>query len=119
MLLKALIAMVVWTATCAAAQVVLIGGPDTLNAQVGLAARFYGLDVRQMSPDTQWHALSDAVRENDTRAVVIAAEALSKVDSGKLFAALRRDRRSIPLLIVFSGAGPSLTAWSNGMIAGC
>jgi hypothetical protein len=95
------------------------------GAQITLASRFYGVDVRTiiLNRDSDSAELLRRLQSRDTLAAAITTKALLVTPKDGVLAALHRPRnQKIPLLII--GITPEtdarkLIAWSNGVIAGC
>jgi hypothetical protein len=108
------------------ADVVLIRSGDGLSSQekdLELAARFYGVNLKVVTAgNNNTTSTLDAVRQNETVAVAIEANALASVNRASLLRALRRGSQStVPLLVL--GVTPAtgsnlLKDWSGGAAVG-
>jgi hypothetical protein len=115
--------------TCQAADVVYVrssAGPSLGEQQLEVATQFYGVDLKVVNAGgtrEDDRTLGAAAERSETVAVVIAAEALPKVNKTLLLRALRRGpAESVPLLIL--GLTPdtdptALKAWSGGAAVAC
>ena len=120
--MKSLLLGMVVSCVCQAATVVTLGAGSPLASQVGLAGRFYGLEVRAIGvPQLQNRGVLLALADSDTVAVIASGEALSLLKRDSVFSALRRaGGESIPLLLVDSGAETNhLAEWTRGAILNC
>jgi hypothetical protein len=118
---RLLLGMVV-SCVCQAATVVTLGAGSPLASQVGLAARFYGLEVQALGvPQLLNRGVLLALANPDTVAVIVSGEALPLLKRDSVLSALRRaSGESIPLLIVDSGAeAKRLAEWTRGAILNC
>jgi hypothetical protein len=114
-----------WQSACA--DVVFIGStaaPSTEEADVQMAADFYGLtlDIFRPKPDSDDRAIADALGRRETVGAVIAANALPLVNKEALIRAmLRGPGGTLPVLIL--GVTPEtdatlITTWSGGAVNG-
>ena len=116
--LASLLLLTMGAVTCQAATVTLVtpdGNNNQLRRQVDLASRFYGLDVRSVSPS---QAAVEAANKPAAIALIIDAAALPELRRDETLAAFV----GLPMLIVASGAHGhtgALASWSGGQISGC
>lgn len=91
--------------------------------QSQIAADFYGVDFKVMTATGDAPALTEAIRDQSTVGVVIAANALPDLKPDAMLPLLRRaNSNSIPLLIVGLAlqTDPAIVrSWSNGAVMGC
>lgn len=120
--MKNLLLGIVVSCVCQAATVVTLGAGAPLASQVGIAARFYGLEVQAIGlPQLENRQVKRALSNPDTVAAVVSGEALSLLKRDGVLSALRRaGEESIPLLIVDSGSETQgLAEWTRGAILKC
>jgi hypothetical protein len=108
-----------------AAAVVFIrspGGSPREQEQLQIAADFYGLDLKVITPNDDAE-LSRAVEQEDTVGIAIAANALGATDRSRVLRALNHRRGgSAPVLILGVAADTDpvlLRTWSGGTASGC
>ena len=124
MLLRIFVVALVCALGSDAASVLLLGqshwsGP--LRPQLDLAARFYGLNVKEIAlgDSIDPKRIMQALADRDTIGVLVAADALAALDRSKSLAALRRPGQAgVPLMIVHSAASDdpaALARWTGGV----
>ena len=97
---------------------------DAFRAQVSVAARFYGLDVQDLTVGASQGSprLAGAVNQ-DTLAVIITSAALDRLDRTAVLGSLHKpDGARIPLLVVSkssSGESVSLSRWTDDKVREC
>jgi hypothetical protein len=99
-------------------------GQSYTRQQIETAARFYGLETAVTILDGKGNddAMAGVIRNPKTFAIVIAADALPALNRKYISAAIRKQGRSIPLLIagVTEETSPALLRqWSGGAITSC
>jgi len=113
---------------CWSAEVVFVRsmtGSSVEQHGLEVASRFYGIDLRVVTieQNSDLAALQSAVEQQDTVALVIAADALKMLDQNTVLQWLsRRPDGGIPLMVlgVTSATGANLLkAWTNGAVGGC
>lgn len=101
-------------------------GADSRGAaQVQLAAKFYGLELSQVSIDANGshQTLDRLLHQPDLSAVILSSDTLSGLTRDQVLRSLRRPgRKTVPLAILATTAeGPTglLEQWSGGAVDGC
>jgi hypothetical protein len=109
-------------------QIVFLGKSQersTLQKKVEIATEFYGLSTTsyQLGSEKDARRAFKAIREQNTLAVVVSADALEIANRDKLLFSVRRGaHKSIPVLvggITAQTDGSVLSSWSSGAILGC
>jgi hypothetical protein len=101
------------------------GQHSAYQDQLSLAARFYGLDIRNVSIDgaSESSKIARMLKTSDISAAVLSTGALEFLDPTATFNSLKRaDGSRIPLLIMVDESTPnleSLSRWTGGLITSC
>lgn len=120
--------LILISGSAVAAKVVVVvptEGASSLLAEIQLSSKFYGVDVETLvvSSTGQRSQIDAAVRNHETVAVVVAAEALKFLPQPKLLASVRRPvGHSVPVMVsVPEDASVTLSggSWSLTGIKGC
>jgi hypothetical protein len=122
----ALLILALCATRCYSSEIVFVRsarGPLADEQQSQIAADFYGVDFKVMTAAGDDAALKQAIRDQNTIGVVIAADALQELKRDSIFPLLKRSgSNSVPLLVV--GLKPEtdpalVQEWSNGTVLGC
>ena len=116
------------TSSCAADIIFIRAASGSQSEQQALqvATEYYGVKLKVLrtgSSPADKTALRDAIEQNNTLAIVIAANALPNLNKGEIFRALSaRPTGTLPLLLM--GVTPDtdrtlLATWSGGTVNGC
>ena len=96
--------------------------PSIAQKQLEFACHFYGLALEHIAAE-QNKNIHQLLQAGEIQAIVIAAEALPRLEAQKIFSALRHQRKqNIPILIMGLTAMSDekvLKKWSDRAVTGC